>query len=47
MFERNLVGKERVIIYTKRDLGASSLDDKVCQTSFLLHELTIESLQYP
>lgn len=30
MFEKNLVGRERMIVYTKRDLGAESLDEKAC-----------------
>jgi len=29
LFEQSLVGRERLIIYTKRDLGAASLDKKV------------------
>ena len=29
MFEKNLVGRERMIVYTKRDLGADSLDERV------------------
>ncbi|KAF3103408.1 Mitochondrial GTPase [Orbilia oligospora] len=32
MFEKNLVGRERMIVYTKRDLGAESLDEKTRET---------------
>ncbi|EWC48103.1 hypothetical protein DRE_02682 [Drechslerella stenobrocha 248] len=28
MFEKHLIGRERMIVYTKRDLGAESLDQK-------------------
>ncbi|KAK6360431.1 Mitochondrial GTPase [Orbilia blumenaviensis] len=32
MFEKNLIGRERMIVYTKRDLGAESLDEKTRET---------------
>jgi len=33
MFEETLQGKERLIVYTKRDLAAEELDLKVCKVS--------------
>jgi ribosome biogenesis GTPase A len=30
LFEETLQGKERMIVYTKRDLGMEVLDERVC-----------------
>ena len=37
LFEENLAGRERVIVFTKRDLGSAgtSLDKKVCDSAIV------------
>jgi ribosome biogenesis GTPase A len=32
LFEETLQGRERLIVYTKRDLAAGELDTKVCES---------------